>query len=130
MGLPLFGPWTWIRQAHLAGLVKFHFYPLQHTNFLTIYENFKQCTKFIKNFSQFYIINLHNFSRNIINFLNLPDTYFKICTQICTYTHFFLKNVYTILFLQHTYFQRMYTIQYNQLTQFFKNCKQFSIFNI
>ena len=26
MGLPFFGPWTWIRQAHLSGP---HFYPLQ-----------------------------------------------------------------------------------------------------
>ena len=29
MGLPLFGPWTWIRQAHLAGPVGPHFYPFQ-----------------------------------------------------------------------------------------------------
>ena len=29
MGLPLFGPWIWIHQAHLAGPVGPHFYPLQ-----------------------------------------------------------------------------------------------------
>ena len=29
MGLPLFSPWTWIRQAHLARPVGPHFYPLQ-----------------------------------------------------------------------------------------------------
>ena len=29
MGLPLFSPWTWIRQAHLARPFGPHFYPLQ-----------------------------------------------------------------------------------------------------
>ena len=29
MGLSLFDPWTWIRQAHLTGPVGLHFYPLQ-----------------------------------------------------------------------------------------------------
>ena len=29
MGLPLLGPWTWIRQAHLTGPVRLHFNPLQ-----------------------------------------------------------------------------------------------------
>ena len=29
MGLPFFGPWIWIRQAHLTGPVRPHFYPLQ-----------------------------------------------------------------------------------------------------
>ena len=29
MCLPLFGPWTWIRQANLAEPVRSHFYPLQ-----------------------------------------------------------------------------------------------------
>ena len=29
MGLPLFGPWTWICRAHLAEPVGPHFYPLQ-----------------------------------------------------------------------------------------------------
>ena len=29
LGLPYIGPWTWIRQAHLIGLVRLYFYPLQ-----------------------------------------------------------------------------------------------------
>ena len=29
MDLPLIGPWTWIRQAHLTGPIEPHFYPLQ-----------------------------------------------------------------------------------------------------
>ena len=90
--------------------------------------------QFVKEFIQLYILNIHNFSKNVHN-----STY--LMCIIFWYVNFFflkllivlrfiyaisklLKNVHNYVYYTYTSFKRMYTILYINCIQFFKDRKK------